>query len=162
MSIGTSTSVYYKLDVNGSVRLSGELKMGLGDVAENFIPDKDYPAGTVLVMAEGDAKSVTACFSENDKLVVGVVSENPAGNLGSKTAIDDAENNLAPIALVGVVKVRVNNSNGDVKRGDLLTTSAVTGEAMKTDNPIVGSIIGKALENSSGEHDSVLVLINLQ
>lgn len=162
LSISTTTAANFRLDVNGNARILGELKLGPGDVAENFVPDQEYPAGTVLVMAEGQAKAVTACHSQYDKTVVGVVSEKPAINMGSEMGVVNTEHGLVPIALVGVVKVKVNNSNGDIKKGDLLTTSEVWGEAMKTNQRVDGATIGKALENFSDQHGEILCLVNLQ
>ena len=48
------------------------------------------------------------------------------------------------IALQGRVPCRV---VGKVRKGDLITTSAVPGHAAKAINPQVGTLIGKALED---------------
>jgi hypothetical protein len=57
------------------------------------------------------------------------------------------------LALAGRVPCRV---VGKIKKGDLLTTSATPGCAVKATNPQVGSIIGKAIEDK--DYDSVGVI----
>jgi hypothetical protein len=162
VGIATSSSATYRLDINGSVRLSGDIKIGgkidigPGDVAEEFYTDRDYPAGTVLVMDDNGYKSARACTKKYDSTVIGVISEDPGlviGKINGKYK--------APVALTGVIKVRVNNAGGKIHQGDLLTTSAITGEAMRADEPKIGTIIGKALESDSGK-EWVMALVNLK
>jgi hypothetical protein len=157
LSVGSATNKG-NVKIHGTLYVIDELKLGANaDLAERFSADEDYTTGTVLVMGEGDARNVTASSKEYDKSVVGVISDNAGIIMGEANG-----DKIVEVALIGVVNVKVNNSNGDIKKGDLLTTSGIIGEAMKTDTPILGSIIGKALENSSGKQDSILALINLQ
>jgi hypothetical protein len=55
-------------------------------------------------------------------------------------------------------------ANGPIKPGDLLTTSEVTGHAMKTTDAARshGTIIGKAMSSLEQGEGLVLVLVNLQ
>ncbi len=161
VGIGTTNPGSYKLYVEGTAKISGDLTLGSGDVSEYFSADKEYPLGTVLVMADGKAKSVKACDEAYDRGVVGVLSTDPAINIGEKLGLDESDKKV-PIAMSGVVPVRVNESNGPIVKGDLLTTSGVEGEAMKASDLIVGAIIGKALEDSSSDKNSILTLVNLQ
>ncbi|HTX86726.1 MAG TPA: hypothetical protein VMC41_01500 [Candidatus Nanoarchaeia archaeon] len=162
VGIATSSSANYRLDVNGSGRFNGDLKVtgqitnSLGDVAEEFYTDQNYPAGTVLVMDDRGYKSAKACDKKYDPAVIGVISAQPGMIVGQVEG-----KYTAPVALVGVIKVRVNDSGGKIHQGDLLTTSAVTGEAMKAANPKVGTAIGKALENDTGK-GWVMAIVNLK
>jgi hypothetical protein len=52
------------------------------------------------------------------------------------------------VALVGRVPCKV---KGPVRKGDLLTTSDLAGHAETSLHPMLGTIIGKALENFDGE-----------
>ena len=54
--------------------------------------------------------------------------------------------------------------NGPIRAGDLLTTSTVSGHAMRaTDNGRVhGAIVGKALDDLHGERGLVMILASLQ
>jgi hypothetical protein len=141
----------------GQVYIPGELKLGGGDVAEYFHADKPYDKGTVLVLDDKGLKSVTACRVEYDKALIGVISDNAAVAMGQSK-----DENSVLIALTGVINVRVNDSNGPIEKGDLLTTSAVEGEAMRADRSETGAIIGKALENFTSGQGKISVLINLQ
>jgi hypothetical protein len=162
VGIATSSSATYRLDVNGSIRLSGDVKVGglinigPGDLAEEFYTDKDYPAGTVLVMDDHGYKSATACAKNYDANVIGVISENPGVVIGKIEA-----KYKAPVALTGVIKVRVNNTGGQINQGGLLTTSAVSGEAMLAASPKIGTIIGKALESDTGK-GWIMAIVNLK
>ena len=57
------------------------------------------------------------------------------------------------IALAGRIPVQV---IGTVKKGDMLTTSDIPGFATKATNPILGAIIGKALENKTYAEPGVI------
>jgi hypothetical protein len=66
--------------------------------------------------------------------------------------------------LTGTAYCLATNANGAIKAGDLLTTSAVPGHAMKvTDYEAArGAILGKALEDLKGDKGHVLILASLQ
>jgi hypothetical protein len=60
------------------------------------------------------------------------------------------------IALVGKVKCKV---HGMIAKGDLLTTSGEKpGHARKAMTPVLGSIVGKAMENSDSNGESVILI----
>jgi hypothetical protein len=64
-----------------------------------------------------------------------------------------AEQGDVMVALAGRVPTHFDNSNGEVKPGDLLTTTA-DGRAMKQTEP--GATVGKALENSEGKSEIIV------
>jgi hypothetical protein len=68
------------------------------------------------------------------------------------------------VALTGRVYVQADTSNGAIHPGDLLTTSANPGRAMKvTDHPRAqGAILGKAMTSLDAGRGMVLVLVTLQ
>ncbi len=150
----TTTGLY--LHVGGNAKIDGELELGGADVAEEFITQTVYEAGTVLVMGDNGYKSAKTSNKEYDTSVIGVVSDNASIVMGQV----DSEKK-AVVAMVGVVKVKINNSNGKIMKGDLLTTSFIEGEAMKAIDPKIGTIIGKSLEDSKGGNE-IMALINLQ
>ena len=60
------------------------------------------------------------------------------------------------IALVGKVKCKV---HGLLAKGDLLTTSGEKpGFAKKAMSPVLGSIVGKAMENKEDAGESVILI----
>jgi len=50
-----------------------------------------------------------------------------------------------PLALAGVVPVKVCAESGAIQPGDLLVASGTAGRAMRGENPPAGTVIGKAL-----------------
>jgi hypothetical protein len=68
------------------------------------------------------------------------------------------------VALSGRVYVLADSANGAIQPGDLLTTSATPGYAMKVTNhsKAEGAILGKAMTSLAGGKGMVLVLVTLQ
>ena len=117
------------------------------DLAEIYESDSRYDVGTVVIF--GGEKEVTQSTISNDTRVAGVVSENPAYLMN-----DESEGQA--IALVGKVKCKV---HGMVSKGDLLTTCGThPGCAQKTASPVLGSVVGKAMENKDDAGESVILI----
>ena len=129
---------------------ASRLQATYADLAEYYEGDQDYEEGTVLVF--GGDKEVTTTTQMNDTRSAGVVSANPAYVMnGEQTGIKVC------IALAGRVPVKV---IGRVKKGDMLTTSATAGYAVKALNPTLGAVIGKALEDKDyGEAGMIQVAV---
>jgi hypothetical protein len=158
IGIGTTDPGVYRLKVAGDVAITGTLQTQTGsDFAEEFSVLSDLEAGTVVTMAEEGYKSVRAANKAYDSQVVGIVSDNPsiiAGRVESEKKV--------VVAMMGVVSVKVSDINGEVRKGDLLTSSSIPGYAMKSVDYRPGTIIGKALEDLTGKSGSIKVLVNLQ
>jgi hypothetical protein len=119
------------------------------DLAEKYLTDSAYPAGTVVVF--GGEKEVTESDQYADSRLAGVISTNPAFVMN-----DDAEGQ--PVALQGRVPCSV---VGNIVKGDLITTSDVPGVATRLDpedwRP--GSVLGKALENYNSTEPGVIEVV---
>ena len=117
------------------------------DLAEKYETDSNYDVGTVVVF--GGEKEVTQSTISNDTRVCGVISEDPAYlmNSGSEGQA---------VALVGKVKCKV---HGVVAKGDLLTTCGThPGCAQKAISPVLGSVVGKAMESKDDAGESVILI----
>jgi hypothetical protein len=138
--------------VRGRWSLTGASRMQAtyADLAEYYEGDQEYEPGTVLVF--GGDKEVTTTTQINDTRSAGVVTTNPAYIMNSEqTGIKVC------IALAGRVPCRV---VGRVKKGDMLTTSATPGHAVKALSPTLGAVIGKALEDKDyGEAGVIQVAV---
>ena len=88
------------------------------DLAEKYTTDKEYPAGTVMVVAMGGDSECTASYSPG-QIAVGVISEYPA-------FLMNEESDGQAIALRGRVPVRV---IGPIAKGQTLIAS-VDGRAI--------------------------------
>ena len=108
------------------------------DVAEKYVADKPYPAGTVLEI--GGTAEVRATTAYATTGIAGVVSSHPALIMNS----GETSSNAVEVALLGRVPCRV---TGTIRRGDLLVASAMSGVATTLDPTKYqpGSVIGKAL-----------------
>ena len=135
--------------ITGLWSLSGtgtQLQATYSDLAEWYGADAEYAPGTVLVFG-GDAE-VTVTKTINDTRAAGIVTTDPAYTMNSKL-----EGTRACLALAGRVPCLV---VGRVKKGDMLTTSATPGHAVKALTPTLGAIIGKALEDKDYSEAGVI------
>ena len=105
------------------------------DLAENYLADQIYSAGTVLVF--DGSHEVTISSISHDTRVAGIVSTNPA-------YLMNANEGNTSVALLGRVPCLV---KGPVTKGTLLVTSEIPGVAEALDNTKFqpGCILGKAL-----------------
>jgi hypothetical protein len=164
VGIGMSPDAQYRLDVNGSVRVSGNIAAKYQDVAEWVPASRALPAGTVVTLDPTKSNHVEASSQAYDTRVAGVVSEQPGITLG-----ESGENKVL-VATTGRVRVTVDASRAPIHIGDLLVTSDMPGTAMKSE-PITiggrqihspGTLIGKALEPLEKGSGKILVLLSLQ
>ena len=117
------------------------------DLAEIYETDNNYEVGTVVVF--GGTKEITTTEQKYDTRVAGVISENPAYIMNSKS---DGQ----PVALAGKVKCKV---HGIISKGTMLVASERTGCATKSEHPPVGSVIGKALESYNSDETGVINIV---
>jgi hypothetical protein len=126
--------------IQGTWTLTGsgsQLQATYSDLAEWYTSDAEYEPGTVLVF--GGSAETTTTTQINDTRSAGIVTTDPAYTMNH-----DLVGTKVCIALVGRVPCKV---IGRVKKGDMLTTSATPGYAIKALTPTLGAIIGKALED---------------
>ena len=123
-----------------------------GDYAESVdvLGDRSkYEPGDVIVIDPGSAGRFAKSSEPYSKLVAGVYSTQP-GLVGRRTTADrpnkDAE---VPMAMMGIVPVKVSTENGAIEIGDLLVSSNMPGYAMKGTEAekMLGTVIGKALRS---------------
>ncbi len=137
------------------------------DVAEKFpvsTAGKIEP-GTVMEIDPANAGTLRICADAYSKRVAGVTSgagDIPVGAiLGNMPGFEDAP----AVALTGRVWVRCDATGGAIEPGDMLTTAAQPGHAMKASDPSRshGAILGKAMTGlKHGETGLVLTLVSLQ
>jgi hypothetical protein len=152
----------------GDVEVTGtltakDLSCRNADLAEDFdiCSGEQVEPGTVMVLVE-DGTLQPSQF-EYDKRVAGVVS----GAGGYKPALtrdkQESEGRL-PVALMGKVYCQVDADHAPVEIGDLLTTAAIPGHAMKAIDPskAFGAVIGKALRPLRRGRGLIPILAALQ
>jgi hypothetical protein len=123
---------------NWTLTAGSRLQSTYADLAEYYEADDNYFPGTVLMF--GGDKEVTIADSGTNK-VAGVVSTNPAYVMNTT-----CPGLLTAIALQGRVPCKV---QGNISKGDMLISGG-NGFAVSTSFPMIGTVIGKALEDFSG------------
>ncbi len=154
----------FDIEVEGTGWSRGGWQTGNRDLAENYASDLPLEPGDVVCLDRANDKIVTS-EQPNNTLVMGVVSTKPGVLLNSDC---EKEERVFPVALCGRVPCKVVDENGPIERGDLLTTSSISGHAMKA-KPIniegrevylPGTIIGKALESLESGTGTVEVWVS--
>jgi hypothetical protein len=174
LTIGTGTGIKLEfgnigspistdgLIVNGHTIVTGDLNVrgtthhdGSADLAEIYPSNEILEPGDVVIISDIRDGYIERSRTANDTKVAGVISTDPG------IVLNSGEKGYK-LALVGKVPVKVNNEGGNIRRGDLLVASSTPGYAMKAADPKPGTIIGKAMENSSGARGKIMALVNLQ
>lgn len=118
------------------------------DLAENYQADAAYEPGTVLEFG-GDCELTVA--QDGTKRVAGVVSTNPAHLMNGMLRGP----NVVPLALQGRTPCKV---RGKIAKGDMLISGG-NGFARPDNNPQMGTVIGKALEDFDGIEGIIEVVV---
>jgi hypothetical protein len=166
---GVAMNHPYAGQFEGDVQVSGnvvchDIRLTGADCAERFdLADAEHVrAGDVLVIA--DEGLLARSDRAYDRRVAGVVSGAGAYTPGIVLDSGDPATDRLPIALMGKVYCKVDASYGIVATGDLLTTSATAGHAMRASDSskALGSILGKALAPLASGTGLVPILVSLQ
>jgi hypothetical protein len=145
---GTANLVFDGANLSVSGNVSATYFKGIAtsaeyaDLAEMYAGDQRYDPGTVVEI--GGIADITQTSSIQSTRVIGVISTQPSFLMNTRL---DSDSRVA-VALTGRVPCRV---IGTIRRGDLLVSSNVAGVATACENPALGSVIGKAMD----EYDSI-------
>ena len=132
--LDTDTSLNYNPSTN--VLQTTASAAQYADLAEKYSSDAEYEPGTI-VMFGGSAEVTIA--DERTKAVAGVISTRPAYLMNSHM-----EGMTVDVALQGRVKCKV---QGYIRKGDMIVSGATPGVGIADDDPILGTVIGKALQD---------------
>jgi hypothetical protein len=154
------------IQVNGNVQVNGDVMLlnSGSDCAEQFevATGEDIEPGTVVTFEADDR----ICESREayDTRVAGVVSGAGGYRPGIVLGKRLSSKNQVEVGLVGKVYCKVDAQYGRIRVGDLLTTSATRGHAMKATNreQAFGAVIGKALGSLETGRGMIPILVALQ
>ena len=153
-----------RLVVQGNIVATGDVRLEGADCAEEFplADEEPFDPGTVMVI--GDEERVRQCVVAYDTKVAGVISGAGGCRAGIILGRQPVSAARVPLALAGKVFCKVDAGYGPVAVGDLLTTSATPGHAMKALDPrqAFGAILGKALRPLGDGRGLIPVLVALQ
>ena len=146
ITVGANTNVGTIVG-NWSLSAGSRLQATYADLAEYYQADTMYEPGTVLEF--GGPFEVTIA-EDGSTRVAGVVTTEPAYVMNT-----GCSGNAVAIALQGRVPVKV---RGIIRKGDMLI-SAGNGYARPCMAPQVGTVIGKALQDYSGNDGIIEVAV---
>ena len=163
VGIGTR-SPREKLEVKGNIMVTGDVKLEGADCAEHFNVDdaSTLESGTVMII--GDEERLCQCVRPYDRRVAGVLSGAGGCRPGIVLGTQPCDADRLPLALTGKVYCKVDAAYGAIAIGDLLTTSATQGHAMKAADATraFGAVLGKALRPVATGTALIPVLVSLQ
>ncbi len=155
---GTDTE--FKVTNDGEVYADGTFHTPAADMAELLPAAEGLEAGDVLCI--GPDGQLARCTQPYQATVVGVYSTQP-GFVGGSADQEETNQGKVPLAVVGVVPVKVSVENGSIQPGDLLVAGSTPGHAMRAgDKLAIGTVIGKALEGLEEGTGVILMLVVLQ
>ncbi|HZI92864.1 MAG TPA: hypothetical protein VFE84_01360 [Patescibacteria group bacterium] len=108
--------------------------------------------GDVVVLDAADPGSLRASSRPSDPGVAGCVVAPQAGY--------ELARGQALVAVAGIALCRVDATQNAIRAGDLLTTSATPGHAMRAGNQAGGAILGKAMEPLEAGTGLIRVLVS--
>ena len=156
---------------NGKVFISGNASVctltirGGCDLAEPFpTKEQQIEKGTVLIIDQDQPGQLKISAQAYDTRVAGVVSGANGINTGIALHQEGALEGGQNVALSGRVYVLAEAASSPIRPGDLLTTSATPGHAMRVGDhgKAQGAILGKAMSSLKEGRGLVLVLVTLQ
>jgi hypothetical protein len=154
-----ANSSVFRVSQNGEVYADGTFHTGGADLAELLPATDGVEEGDVL--AVGPSGRLEVSSAPYQTAVVGVYSSRP-GVLGGRGTANDTASSV-PLAVLGVVRVKASAENGAILAGDLLTTAATPGHAMRCGDvtACTGALIGKALQPLSSGLGAIEMLVSL-
>ena len=124
---------------NWSLAAGSKLNSTYADLAECYKADAHYEAGTVL---EFSGMNEVTLAADSTNRVAGIVSTNPAYVMNSQCEGEY----IVQLALQGRAPCKV---RGNVRKGDMMVSGG-NGFARPSASPLMGTVIGKSLEDFTG------------
>jgi hypothetical protein len=158
----------FSVDHDGWTKVGVLEIVGGADLSEQFDVDgndSEVRPGTVVSIDDKKPGKLRMADRPYDRKVAGVVSGaggvRPGMLMSQEGTIADGQH---AVALTGRVWTWCDASGGAIRPGDLLTTSAKPGHAMKVSDHgrAQGAIIGKAMSSLEDGSGLVLILVSLQ
>jgi len=140
------------LIISGLIFAEFILAQSLPLIAKNLkVVDEKAKAGDIVSQTK---KGLVRSSTPYDKNIIGVVGENPIIIFNKPTTT------TLPIVTWGEVLIRVSNINGEIKKGDYITSSNRPGVGQKATE--TGFVVGKAIEDLKENEGLIPAFINPQ
>jgi len=156
----STPDVEFRVNSSGNVYADAAFNGGGADYAEMMPAVANLEASDVLVI--GPDGRLTQSSEPFQNTVIGVYSTQPGFIAGSGDDQKDLSGHI-PLAVMGVVPVKISAENGSIMPGDMLVASNIPGHAMFAgDNPPQGTVIGKALQGFEKGEGVIMMMVMLQ
>ncbi len=160
LSIDTNGDLRVKNNIYAKSLIAGEEGQP-GDIAEkvDIKAGEQIEAGDVLIVDPNNIDTYSKSQHKFEQAIAGVAATKPAIVIGNGKT-----NYTTIMTIIGRVPVKVTNSNGEIKKGDLLVSSDRPGYAMRydasqDDNLKMVGVIGVALEDFNQETGKIMALV---
>jgi len=145
-------NILFCLILGGIFYFTLTFSQGVPIIAQYFeIEDPEVKVGDIVSLKNGKIVRSNTPYDEN---IVGVIGENPILVFGKPT-----EGKVSVVSY-GKTLVRVTNQNGEIKKGDFITSSKKPGVAQKATES--GFVLGRALENFNANEGLIPVFVDIQ
>ncbi len=123
------------------------------DYSEYIAQSETSEEGDIMVVDSGHSETVKKSSQSYQDTILGVITKH--GTSYNQPYCEDESScdrsndpNYANVGMLGQILVKVSTANGSIQIGDRLTTSNLSGTAMKATQ--AGQVIGRALETYDG------------
>lgn len=146
--IKISVIVFFGFFVAGGVVFA----QGFPLIARNLeVVDPEVEVGDIISQTKDGLFRSSIPYDEN---IIGVVGETPILVFGKPTAT------ALPIVFSGETLAKVTNINGEIKKGDFITSFNKSGIGQKATQS--GFVVGRALEDFNQEEGLITLVVNIQ
>jgi hypothetical protein len=163
-----SSELVFKVDNSGNVYADGTYSSPAADFAELLPGEAELEPGDVLAVNPDGV--IVKASAENASKIVGVYSTKPAFLGGANTNMSQDK---VPVAIIGVVPVKADVSNGPIRPNDLLSVSpnhhgfaakAVPLFTLDSGKGVYagGAVLGRALEGLDASEGVIQMLIQIR
>ncbi len=140
--------IFFGLFILSEIVLAQDLSL----IASNFeVADPETKPGNIITKSEEGLIRATVPYDPN---LFGVVTES------SLIVFNKETTSTLSIVTWGETLIKVNSINGEIKRGDFITSSNSAGVGQKATKS--GLVIGRAMEDFKGEEELITMLVNIQ
>lgn len=154
-AVGTPSFTATVMEAPEVPMATGPAASSLPYMATSWPVCEPVEAGDLLVTDANHPGHLCLSAIPHDPGVVGVA----ASGSGSQANGASPASPQASVALGGMVKVKVDAGYGPIALNDLLVASPTPGHAMRTQSPLPGTVVGKALEPLQGGTGLIWILV---
>lgn len=159
-SAGGGLGQVARIDRTGKGFFDGGTQTGGADLAEIINTSGAVPQpGDVVEIDPDNPDHFRLASTPASTRVAGVISTRPSVTMNADDGAS-ADIEGPALALAGRVPVKVTDEGGPIRIGDLLVASSTPGRAMRAaDDPKIGTVIGKALQELHDGEGTITMLV---